>query len=86
MLHNGLDLISVTQSLSSLGLFPILGMYIWNRPNWSFATFLRLQHCIYNTLLQLFQVLLLQTISCGVMLILIGLAVQTLGILLLALF
>ncbi len=38
---------AISYSVSELSRwFPMLGKYVWNRPNGSFATFLRLQHCI----------------------------------------
>ena len=91
MLHNGQDLISATQFLSSLDLFLIQDSRkrasgAGQTVNGFFVTFLRRHRCIWNTLLQLFQVLLLQIISCGDTLILIGLDVQTLGDQLLAMF
>ncbi len=79
-------LISVAQSLSYLVLFQ--ERFIWIRHNGFqvFVTLLTLCNCIWNILLQLFQVLLFRITSCGGMLILIELVVQTLDNILLAVF
>ncbi len=77
----------ISYSFSSfLVLSPIQEMCIWNRPSGFFVTFVRHHRCIWNTPCLLFQDLLSRIISCGDVSILIGLAVQTLGNLLLAMF
>ncbi len=83
MLHYGPNPISVTQSLSFLVLSPIQGKCIWNKPNGFFGGNFR--YLSKTSALHL-AVPGSPVADCGDMLILIGLAVQTLGDLLPAMF